>query len=396
MDEKALYGIAEKLKDKTPAYVFDLDILKKRMRLLQDKKAGNARLCYAMKANPFLIKALEVDTEYFEVCSPGELEICKKQRICPEKIVFSGVNKRKEEIRAAVRCGVGVVTLESMQQYRYAEECARELGRKIAVMPRLSGGGQFGMEKAELEQIIMECSSAEWLEVAGIHYFTGTQKKKAEKILEEARCLKEYCDDLKERLGFFAKILEFGTGMAVPYFEGDDFDGELLAFERLAAFLETEGKDYEWTLEFGRYIAASCGYYVTEVVDMKRSHGISYCLVDGGIHHLNYYGQNMAMRVPKITHIRKTEDRGNPQEWSVCGSLCTFADVLVRKVAFTGLAVGDILIFHHVGAYSVTEAIYLLLSRNMPAVCFYSREKGLYPVRAGVETYRLNLAEDQR
>lgn len=378
----------------TPYYVFDLDELQERLQKLNAVKAPNSRLCYAMKANPFLTGPIEPFVDHFEVCSPGELAICKTLKIAPKKIVFSGVNKRKEEIADAIRYGVGVVTLESMQQYRYVKECAQELQKDVRIMPRLTGGGQFGMEKEELEQILTDSRNDERLEIAGIHYFTGTQKKKTEKILEEARFLLEYCEKLKEEQGFCAQILEFGTGMAVPYFEGDDFEGDLIPFEKLAEFLRTEGSQYQWTLEFGRYFAASCGYYFTRVVDQKKNHGISYALVDGGIHHLNYYGQNMAMRIPQILHLREGRDEAaeNAQEWCICGSLCTFADVLVRKAVFTDLNVDDVLVFLNAGAYSVTEAIHLLLSRRMPGIYFYSRKDGLYKVRGRVETYLLNCA----
>lgn len=392
MTEKRLKYLCEQLGDSTPAYIFDLDILSDRMNVLNKKKAGNAGLCYAMKANPFLVKPMETMVDYFEVCSPGELSICQEKQIAPEKIIFSGVNKRKEEIMEAVRYGVFAVTLESWQQYRFTVECAEELKKKVRVMPRLTGGGQFGMEKAELERIIEESSRNEFFEVAGIHYFSGTQKKKAEKILEEARGLKDYADDLKKRLGFAADILEFGTGMAVPYFEGEDFEEELQAFEQLAAFLETEGSSYFWNLEFGRYFAASCGYFITAVVDLKKNHDVNYCLVDGGIHHLNYYGQNMAMRVPKITHVKGTGDDtdSGAKEWCVCGSLCTFADVLVRKAVFENMEVGDMLVFHNAGAYAVTEAIFMLLSRKMPRIYFFREEEGLVLIRDWVETFRLN------
>lgn len=397
MMKERMIEIEKQTEGKTPFYVFDLDELSVRLQKLAYIRASNSRICYAMKANPFLTGSMNEHVDYFEVCSPGELAICKKIQIAPEKIVFSGVNKRKEEIEDAICYGVGIVTLESMQQYRYVRECAENLQKKVRVMPRLTGGGQFGMEKTELEQIIAESRENDWLEVAGIHYFTGTQKKKIEKILEEARFLMDYCDELEEKLDFCVPVLEFGTGMAVPYFEGDDFENDLLPFKKLANFLQDEGKRYQWTLEFGRYLAAPCGYYFTSVVDQKKNREVNYALVDGGIHHLNYYGQNMAMRIPKIVHLKKAESglENKKQEWSICGSLCTFADVLIRKVELADLGPGDVLVFQNAGAYSVTEAIYLLLSRKMPRIFFYSQKKGLYLVRDENETYLLNSVDDR-
>lgn len=395
MQEEQLREIVKENKNITPCYFFDTDELCRRIRGLQEKLPSNAELCYAIKANPFLIPPMDDIMGKYEVCSPGELRICQSYHIKPEKIVFSGVNKRKEEIKEAIRYGAGIITLESMQQYQYVKECVQESESGVRVLPRLTNGAQFGMNAEELERIIEECQNDGRIQVAGIHYFTGTQKKKADRILEEAAFLLTYAQELVKKMGFVPEILEYGAGLAVPYFEGDDFAGQFLLFEQLAEFVKNEGGDFHWTLELGRYLSASCGYYLTEVVDRKKNQGKNFCLVDGGIHHLNYYGQNMAMRVPKIAHIKpqNKERCEDTQEWCICGSLCTFADVLVRKAVLADLETGDVLAFQNAGAYSVTEAIHLLLSRKMPGIYFYSQKQGLRLVRKPLETFRLNCGE---
>lgn len=393
MQDSQLRAMVREGEVKTPCFLFDTDELCLRIGKLQEMLPDNAGLCYAVKANPFLILPMDSVMGKYEVCSPGELHICQTYGIKPEKIVFSGVNKRKDEIEDAIRYGVGIVTLESMQQYRYVRECVQESKSRVRVLPRLTSGAQFGMNAEELEQIIAECFGDEQIRVAGIHYFTGTQKKKADKILEEAQFLLSYAQDLGKRLNFVPEILEYGAGLAVPYFEGDDFEGQFDAFEKLVDFVRNEGGKFHWTLELGRYLSASCGYYLTEVVDTKKNQGKNFCLVDGGIHHVNYYGQNMAMRVPDILHMKadgSCPEADRNEEWTVCGSLCTFADVLVRKREFSDLTEGDVLAFKNIGAYAVTEAIYLLLSRKMPAVYFYSQKDDLRLVRGQKETSELN------
>ena len=83
------------------------------------------------------------------------------------------------------------------------------------------------------------------------------------------------------------------------------------------------------TLEAGRFLAAPCGSYITQVVDLKRSQGQNYCIVDGGIHHVNYYGQAMAMKIPLHRFMpRQASGRREEERWTVCGSLCTSGDML--------------------------------------------------------------------
>ena len=75
MERKILQEAAERFG--TPSYLFDLDRLARRMETLKKALGSRAELCYAMKANPFLTGALRDLADRFEVCSPGEYDICR-------------------------------------------------------------------------------------------------------------------------------------------------------------------------------------------------------------------------------------------------------------------------------------------------------------------------------
>ena len=160
-------------------------------------------------------------------------------------------------------------------------------------------------------------------------------------------------------------------------------------------------------LEMGRFLAAFCGYYVTRIVDQKRNLGQNYCIVDGGIHHLNYFGQMMAMKIPKFCHVKqeteytksRTEqpekevalnESGEEEAWNICGSLCTVSDVIVKQLPLVDAKIGDVLVFERTGAYSVTEGIYLFLSRDLPQIFFWSEENGLEQIRGALPTNEWN------
>ena len=72
MDERQLENLAVSLK--TPSFVFDTDILKARAAHVAEK-VKPAKLCFAIKANPFLLQAMDEEVERYEVCSPGEFHI---------------------------------------------------------------------------------------------------------------------------------------------------------------------------------------------------------------------------------------------------------------------------------------------------------------------------------
>ena len=101
-------------------------------------------------------------------------------------------------------------------------------------------------------------------------------------------------------------MLEYGPGFFVPYFKKDkseDVENILSEFRALLESLNFKGKV---VLEMGRFLVAACGYYVTSIVDMKVNKEQPYVIMDGGINHLNYYGQAMAMKQPYCTPVSYT------------------------------------------------------------------------------------------
>ena len=105
---------------------------------------------------------------------------------------------------------------------------------------------------------------------------------------------------------------------------------------------------------WGRYLAASCGYYITRLVDEKVNRQTAYGIVDGGIHHLNYYGQTMAMKLPFYRQLdgKTCQERrqGRLKEVTVCGALCTVSDVLAKRMPLYTPCTGDLLVFENAGA----------------------------------------------
>ena len=97
MDRETIKYAAENFG--TPCYIFDLDTLRARAEYIREKLGDNIGFCFAMKANPFIIKTLSALTERLEVCSPGEFSVCKKSDIPEEKLVISGVYKNEEDTR---------------------------------------------------------------------------------------------------------------------------------------------------------------------------------------------------------------------------------------------------------------------------------------------------------
>ena len=389
----------------TPSFVFDVDELYSRVDRIEEILGCGVTLCYAMKANPFLVRPLDKRLDKFEVCSPGEFAICDKEEVNRDKIVLSGVNKEKKDILSVMKTGsVGIYTVESMNQLKLINASALECGIKVNVLLRVTSGNQFGLNELDIYRIVENRENYKGIIIEGIQCYSGTQKKKMAQIEGELTWLKAIVLKCEADYGFSLKEIEYGPGLSVDYFVNDHCDAKNSSFDdlkELSEMIKEMSDKFKITLEVGRYLAATCGVMLSRIADVKMNGTQRYAIIDSGINHINYYGQAMAMKVPRIDIVASEHIAGSDcdaveayaeglQPWNICGSLCTVGDVLVKNLQIKDAKIGDMLVFYNLGAYSVTEGIYLFLSRRMPAVVMYSKRTGYKMVRKPIETWEIN------
>ena len=363
LETNKILEIAENVS--TPMYLFDLDALNARIQTMKEILGEQVTICYAMKANPFLVDAMRNNAPKYEVCSPGEFAICEREKVEMKHIVLSGVNKERADIEHVMRdCGgVGTYTVESLSQFKLLQECAKQYKMTIQVLLRLTSGNQFGLDEEQVEELVKNRAEYPNMDIRGIQCYTGTQKKKMSIIQGELEWLDGFCDRLKEMYGFTAKELEYGPGLSFHYFGQEAYENDFEELKELSSYLEPLKSKYEITLEMGRY-----------------------------------YGQTMAMKIPAFTWVKKdgtivdgrSANLSENEKCTICGSLCTVGDVIVKNLPVGTVSEGDIVIFYNIGAYSVTEGIYLFLSRRMPAIAAYSEKDGINIYRDILPTDTIN------
>ena len=393
-------GIAGQIR--TPAYVFSEQEFFARAEAVREAFGPETGLCYSIKANPFLLEILPDHFSKIEVCSPGELEICIDMNIDPEKIIYSGLHKEREDIARAIDYGAGTLTAESAHHVREICACAGERGGgPVDLLLRVSDSSQFGIDREELIGMIEGLKEDSRVRIAGLHYFSGTQKTRSKQILRELDFLETYMERIRRETGVEIKKLEYGTGLGVEYFADKKNEGdaekaearEMALLEEIAPRIRRMAEVVDLTVEMGRFFAASCGHYYTTVADTKRNDGVNYAVIDGGSHQIRYYGHMQGMQLPFITRVEggaagaadatapvnaAAPAGGEPdagkdaavadRTWTICGSLCTTADVLARTAEFDALRPEDALIFHKTGAYSIYESMTMFLSRDMARI----------------------------
>ncbi len=371
-------------------YVFDTGVLRRRVERLRNLLPKNTQLCYAVKANTFIIGAIASYIDRLEVCSPGEAEICRQLNVNTAKMVISGVYKTPSVIEDLIADSAfnGIFTAESLRQYQQICYYAKRYKRGVSVLLRITNDSQFGMDEPIVERIISERADHPEVNIVGLQYFSGTQKTSIKKLRREIAHLDTFIAKLHDLYGYAANELEYGAGFPAAYFKSDEIDEEALicGFGDLIGEMKNKPRII---IELGRSIAASCGSYYTRVVDMKRNREQNYLLVDGGMHHIVYYGQSMAMKQPFMTVVGK-EDEPTIDAWNVCGSLCSMNDIIVKQLPLPGIEIGDVLRFENAGAYCVTEGIALFLSRDLPAVYLRGDDGEYKCIRNTIETAEFN------
>mgnify|MGYP002524206961 CR=1 FL=1 len=256
---------------------------------------------------------------------------------------------------------IGRYTVESLEQLKLLDELSKKHNVKLNVLLRLTSGNQFGINEEDIEVIIAKKDSYTNLNFEGIQYFSGTQKRTNKRLQKEIDYIDDFLYRLEEKYNYIAEELEFGTGFPVHYFQGEEFD-EIEFLKEFSNGIDNMKYSGKIVIELGRSIAASCGYYLTKVVDKKKNKGQNYAILDGGIHHLVYYGQTMAMKFPHLEiypernnnnieqdniDINQNNDNielanKNTQDWNLMGSLCTINDIIIKQYPVSNLQIGDV------------------------------------------------------
>ncbi|WP_338674937.1 type III PLP-dependent enzyme [Streptomyces sp. SCSIO 30461] len=363
-----------------PAYVYDLAALREHAAAVRSALPDRVEVYYAAKANPEpeILTALAPYVDGVEVASGGELaHVAKAVPDLP--LAFGGPGKTPDEIAAALAAGVSRFHVESAGELRMlAHIAARAVvpRRRVGVLLRvnlpvaedalrgsaLSMGGRptpFGIDPSEADELVRALSDGEYppLELYGIHAHLASGLGAAAQ-LAVADSVVTWAVRLAERHGVALDEVDVGGGMAVDYERpADRFDWK--AYGAGLARLTAAHPGLRLRIEPGRALTAYCGWYATEVLDVKSSHGDEFAVVRGGTHHLRTpatKGHDQPCVVLPVDDWPYPWPRAAARlgRITVAGQLCTPKDVLARRlpVPRSGLRAGDRVVFALAGAYA--------------------------------------------
>jgi diaminopimelate decarboxylase len=360
---------------RTPLFVYARERLDARVAELRNALPSRVGINYAVKANPMpqVVTHMAGLVDGFDIASLGELAICTGAGIDPARISFAGPGKRDDELEAAIAAGV-TLNCESAGEASRALSIGARLGKPprlaIRVNPsfelkgsgmKMGGGAKpFGVDADKvpaLSRHVIE-EGAEW---RGLHIFTGSQALSAEAIIEAQGNVLALAAQLAEEIGHGLPKLNMGGGFGIPYFPGD----AALELPRVGAALAERLADLppvlansELCLELGRYLTGEAGVYLCRVIDRKESHGVTYLVTDGGLHHQLAASGNFGTVVRRNypSAIATRFGAAVEEEVNIVGCLCTPLDRLADNAAMPRADVGDLVAIFCAGAYGASAS----------------------------------------
>ncbi|MBT2478864.1 type III PLP-dependent enzyme [Streptomyces sp. ISL-94] len=381
-----------------PAYLYDLAALREHAASVRAALPERVELYYAAKANPEpeIVAALGPYVDGYEVSSGGELAHVGKA-VPGRPLAFGGPGKTPAEITAALEQGVTRFHVESVHELRVLAELATRTApdTRVGVLLRfnlplstaslagssLAMGGRptpFGLDPAEADAAVhlLTDGTCPRLELRGVHAHLASGLDAAEQ-LAVAESVVAWAAALAARHRIRLAEVNVGGGMNVDYGAPEDrFDW--VAYGAGLARLTAAHPGLTLRIEPGRALTAYCGWYATEVLDIKRSHGEEFAVVRGGTHHLRTpatKGHDQPCSVLPVDtwpHPWPRPAAGGGRV-TLTGQLCTPKDLLARHVPAAGLRAGDRVAFGLAGAYAWNISHHDFLMHPRPGFHFLNR-----------------------
>ncbi|MBB6289278.1 diaminopimelate decarboxylase [Pseudomonas sp. SJZ103] len=354
----ALSAIAQRFG--TPTYVYSRAHIEAQYRSFADPLEGVPHLvCYAVKANSNLgvLNVLARLGAGFDIVSRGELERVLAAGGQPDKIVFSGVGKSREDMRRALEVGVHCFNVESTDELERLQVVAAEMGVRAPISlrvnpdvdagthPYISTGlkeNKFGIAIADAEDVYIRAAQLPNLEVLGVDCHIGSQLTTLPPFLDALDRLLALIDRLGE-CGIYLHHIDLGGGVGVRY---RDEEPPAIADYIQAVRERIEGRDLTLMFEPGRYIVANAGVLLTQVEYLKHTEHKDFAIVDAAMNDLIRPALYQAwMNVTAVTP-RNSEVRA----YDIVGPICETGDFLAKDRQLA-LEEGDLLVVHSAGAY---------------------------------------------
>ncbi len=350
----------------TPFYLYSASTIERHFNVLTEAFSQLDHIvCYSVKANSNLavLRLLAEMGAGADIVSGGELFRALRAGIPADRIVFSGVGKRVDEIRSALDAEILMFNVESRDELNAINETGRQLGKRAPVAlrvnpdvdpkthPYISTGmkkNKFGIPITEAMSIYREATKLDWIEVLGVDCHIGSQLTTSEPFAEAVTRLMDLVNEL-EAEGISVRYFDVGGGLGIVY----DKESPPLPANYAQAIIDALGTSERiLILEPGRVIVGNAGILVTRTLYNKKGATKNFIIVDAGMNDLirpSLYDAYQEI-IPVVNNGREEIVA------DVVGPICESSDFLARDHKLPVMASGELLAVMSAGAYGFPMA----------------------------------------
>jgi diaminopimelate decarboxylase len=346
----------------TPLFVYSRATLERHWHAFDQALAAYDHLvCYAVKANSSLavLNLLARLGSGFDIVSGGELQRVLQAGGDPARIVFSGVGKQADEIKAALAADILCFNVESEQELDRINDIAMASGKTARVSfrvnpdvdakthPYISTGlkdNKFGIAFTDAETVYLKAAALANIEVIGMDCHIGSQLTDMSPYVDAFDRLLELIEGLRAK-GINIHHLDLGGGLGIRYRD----EAPPLPAEWASA-LHERLKDFPGTIviEPGRAIAGNAGILVSQVNYLKHGADKNFAIIDAAMNDLirpSLYGAWQ-----DIIRVNADSD-ADEKVYDVVGAICESSDFLGKDRPLR-LRQNDLLAIRSCGAYA--------------------------------------------
>ena len=370
-DQVSLEELAQRFG--TPLYVYSASTIRDRVRAFKQafRKIPNT-VCYSVKANSNLgiLLLLARMGCGFDVVSGGELErVQRVSRSAAKKVVFSGVGKTQDEMRAALKAGVLLFNVESQSELRALAECATRAKKKARIAlrvnpdvpaethPYISTGlhqHKFGIPIERARRLYLRASQNKSLEIAGISVHIGSQITDVKPFSATMERVAELIRALRAD-GHEIKYIDAGGGLGIAYEnQGGPGFAEQVASYADALTRPLKGLKVHLLLEPGRCIVGPAGALLTRLLYKKTNGEKKFLVVDAAMNDL--LRPSLYRAYHEIVPVHSSSPNNPRETVDVVGPICETGDFFARDRELPITQEGDLLALLDAGAYGMVLA----------------------------------------
>ena len=354
----------------TPFYLYSATAITENFLNLKKSLGGLENLiCYSVKANSniAILKLLSQLGAGMDVVSVGEYLRAKIAGVPGEKIVFSGVGKRRDEISQVLVGGIKQFNVESEAELKVLNELSIFLNKRTSITIRvnpdidakthekISTGkkdDKFGIPINRAREVYRQASQMLGVKVVGVDVHIGSQLTDLEPFRMAFTKLAELVDNLLKD-GHEIKCLDLGGGLGISYQKTNDVQPSLHEYGQIIR--ETVGSlGCEILVEPGRFIVGNAGILVSEIIYKKFGEDREFLIVDSAMNDL--IRPSLYAAYHEILPIKKPNNSSSFACYDVVGPVCETGDTFATQRSLMEMESGELLAFMSAGAYGSVMA----------------------------------------